>query len=488
MASGATLSSLAELESYLVEARDAGCPADQVENFCRAGIVLQPRQLAASAAARLCDHRCGACERAVRRGDEPRIDCPDCGPTEVGYGGARGGGKSHWGIAQVVADDCTRFPGLKFLYLRKVGKAGKEAVQDLRREVLHSTPHEYKAGDNVITLPNGSRVILGHFQTERDIDSYLGLQYDGVLVEEATQLTSRKVRDIGTCIRSTKPGWRPRKYFTTNPGNVGHAWFKSRFIEPLRAGRERATRFIQATVRDNRFVNPEYRAELDALTGWQRRAWLDGDWDIAAGQYFTTFRREVHGVGPIKVLANWQVWIGLDYGFTHYTSAHLLAKNGDGMKFAVDEHAARGMLVGAHCEAILAMLERNKVPLARIRLIAAGGDCFGKKHTGGTIADDYRANRLKLTPANDDRLNGAAEILRLLGDPDKGKAPRLQISGSCPMLLECLPALQHDPHRPEDVLKVDCDDDGLGGDDPYDSFRYGIMADAARRPAVAVEC
>jgi hypothetical protein len=34
----------------------------------------------------------------------------------------------------------------------------------------------------------------------------------------------------------------------------------------------------------------------------------------------------------------------------------------------------------------------------------------------------------------------------------------------------------HDPHRPEDVLKVDCDDEGNGGDDWYDAFRYGVMA------------
>jgi phage terminase large subunit len=32
-------------------------------------------------------------------------------------------------------------------------------------------------------------------------------------------------------------------------------------------------------------------------------------------------------------------------------------------------------------------------------------------------------------------------------------------------LLECSPSLQHDPNRPEDVLKVDADEDGVGGDD-----------------------
>jgi phage terminase large subunit len=37
--------------------------------------------------------------------------------------------------------------------------------------------------------------------------------------------------------------------------------------------------------------------------------------------------------------------------------------------------------------------------------------------------------------------------------------------------IECLPWLQHDPNRPEDVLKVDVDDDGVGGDDAADCFR-----------------
>ena len=36
-------------------------------------------------------------------------------------------------------------------------------------------------------------------------------------------------------------------------------------------------------------------------------------------------------------------------------------------------------------------------------------------------------------------------------------------------LLDCLPAMQHDPNRPEDVLKVDADEEGVGGDDAADA-------------------
>jgi len=32
--------------------------------------------------------------------------------------------------------------------------------------------------------------------------------------------------------------------------------------------------------------------------------------------------------------------------------------------------------------------------------------------------------------------------------------------------------LQHDLNRPEDVLKVDADEEGVGGDDAADALRY----------------
>jgi len=64
-------------------------------------------------------------------------------------------------------------------------------------------------------------------------------------------------------------------------------------------------------------------------------------------------------------------------------------------------------------------------------------------------------------------------MLRLFGDPDRGIKPRLFIHERCARLIECIPCLQHDPHRPEDVLKVDVDDEtGEGGDDTADTLRY----------------
>ncbi len=461
------------LQQCVDAARAAGCPRDQVARYLAANLAPTPRQWAAAAAARLCD-------------------LPS-GPTRVGYGGARGGGKSHWGLAQVFVDDCGRVPGLKFLYLRKVGKAGREQVQDLRRSVLHSTPHEYKASEGVLVRrDNGSRVVLGHFQTDKDIDAYLGLEYDGVLIEEATQLTARKVKDIATCVRTSKPtwAWRPRIYFTTNPGNVGHAWFKALFIAPLRAGSERDTRFVQATVRDNPHVNPEYRASLESLTGWQRKAWLDGDWDCLAGQFFTGFDRDVHVIRPFDAVPlAWRLALSLDYGYTHQTVVTLLARTPDGVRYALDCHRGRRLLTPQHDAGIRSMLARNRVEPRRVSRFVAGSDVFAKRHDGRSVAESYAALGWDLEAADMDRLNGAAEILAGLGskggDGGPTVAPTLFVSERCPELADSLPALEHDPNRPEDVRKVDCDDDGNGGDDDYDSFRYGVMA-LAESPSISV--
>ncbi len=80
--------------------------------------------------------------------------------------------------------------------------------------------------------------------------------------------------------------------------------------------------------------------------------------------------------------------------------------------------------------------------------------------------------------ANTERVSGWAEVLHRLGDPASGVGPTLFIHECCVGLGECLPTLQHDPNRPEDVLKVDADEDGIGGDDAADCLRYLIATKA----------
>ena len=145
--------------------------------------------------------------------------------------------------------------------------------------------------------------------------------------------------------------------------------------------------------------------------------------------------------------------------------------------FIVDEHAERLWLPQRHAPAIVAMLGRRQISSRRLeisdlRRFVAGADVFSKQSDGSTVASQYAKLDITLKTANTERVSGWAEALHRLGDPSNGVAPRLFIHERCARLIECLPSLQHDPNRPEDVLKVDADEDGVGGDDTADCLRY----------------
>lgn len=442
-------------------AKDCGVPQDSLDRFLRAGYVPQPKQLQFHAAARKCDQLGG--------------------PTQVGFGGARGPGKSHALFAQAALDDCQRIPGLKVLYLRKLGKNTREQFEDLQRSVLRHAQHQFTSG--VLRFPNTSRIFLGHFNNEKDIDQYLGIEYDLIVIEEATTLSLVKYRALRDSNRTSKSNYRPRIYASTNPGGVGHAWFKATFIVPARKREETDTRFIFGTVDDNKFNDDDYQRKLEENTGWRLQAYRYGDWDIAAGQFFSTWRHDAIVKRDLTILPGAEVWCSLDYGFQHPTVSYLMAEH-DGKIQVIDEHWRRHALAAEHAIDIKNMLKRHNVSIGSLRAFVASPDAFAKRgnESGKTIADQYADNGISLTRANDDRINGASFLLKLLGrfgtEIETAIEPQIEISDRCVKLIENIPILQHDPNRPEDVLKVNIDEDGNGGDDPYDACRYGIMARA----------
>ena len=96
-----------------------------------------------------------------------------------------------------------------------------------------------------------------------------------------------------------------------NPGGIGHAWVKARFIagkEPMTTyyetvqieGKEyRKSRiFVPSTVFDNQILlenDPNYIASLSMLPEQERKALLYGDWESFSGQVFSEFRNNPEG-------------------------------------------------------------------------------------------------------------------------------------------------------------------------------------------------
>ncbi len=438
------------LNEYLVDVLNCGNPADQIENFLSAGYVPQPKQLQFHVACRGADH--------------------SGGPRDIGFGGARGPGKSHAMFAQITLDDCQRYAGLKCLILRKVGKALKESVEDLRIKILKRCAHQYHKTTGTITFPNGSRVIQGHFKTEEDINAYLGLEYDLIAIEECTTLGGQKYRLIKTCCRTSKPNWRPRMYSNANPGGLGHAFYHRKFIKE-----SEGTAFIPATYRDNAFLDSGYVETLEGLTGWLRSAWLLGDWNIHMGTYFTNFET-AHVIEPHDVQKKgYQFYLVADYGFQHPTAAILLAVGGSNA-YVIDEYSESKRLTPQHSKSLDAMLAKWGLERRHLRAFVLGQDAWQKGKDGTTVAGDYEKEGWHPEPAIMARVQGAQELLRRLGDTEAGIDPTLWFFENCVGVIEQVPQMQHDPKRPEDVLKVDVDEEGYGGDDLYDALRYGLQA------------
>lgn len=454
-------------DAYDAMRTELGMSDEHAWQFERCGVVLQPKQMEFAVWARHCD-------------------APD-GPEEIGVGGARGPGKSFALFAQAALDDCQRFPGLKVLYLRHTARSATEQLEDIAGVVLRHVPGA-RAKRGRIDFDNGSRIIIGGFSNDREALKYLGIEYDVIIIEEATQLAAKTHESIRTSNRSSKAFggtvWRPRRYYSTNPLGIGHAFFKKRFVDNERK-RERGDahdprqKFIFGTVDDNVFVNPEYIGVLDELTGAEYRAYRLGDWDVSAGAYFEEWNEAIHVIAPIADLSYMrEIWASMDFGYNHWNIILLHAIDDDGVIYTVDELAHRRKLPEEIAPDILAWLAQYELTRDDLAYFLVGSDAFAQTGRSRiTVAQQYDALGIYMSRAENapgSRVAGALHIAKFLGSRDRGIAPRWYVTSRCRHLIDCLPYLERDPHNAEDVRKVDADEQGAGGDDPYDALRYGL--------------
>lgn len=433
-------------ERYVTAAMLAGMPRDQIGNFLTYDYIAFPDLMRYHVAARECD----------RQG----------GPTIVGIGGTRGPGKSHATMAQVALDDCQRAAGLKFLFLRRVQRSAAESLEDLISRVLRKCDHKYQPSLGRIEFPNGSRILMGGFHSERDIDRYLGIEYDGVAIEEATQLPEERINQIRGSVRTSRGDWRPRMYLTANPDGVGLGWFKSWLVQPYREGREKWTRFIEASYKNNPMLNREYLDYLDGLTGRLRRAWRDGDWDAFEGQAFPNWRYETHVVEPFEIPDHWLRWRAVDEGYNAPFCCLWLAQDpASGRRYVYREAYDRLLTTQQQARRIVEMTGEGESVYATF----ADPAMWGKKNVGGVVrsaAQEYALEKVTLTKADNDRIQGKRRVDSALAVQPDG-LPGLQVFSTCVNLIRTLPLLVFDTIRVEDV-------DTEGEDHAYDTLKYGL--------------
>lgn len=369
----------------------------------------------------------------------------------VGYGGARGGGKS-WAARTKAALLALRYAGIRILLLRRSFPELRENHILPLLQLLYGAA-QYKETEKAFVFLNGSRLKFGYLALDSDVTQYQGQEYDVIFIDEATQFSEYQFSALTACLRGAN-AFPKRMYLTMNPGGVGHDWVKRLFITKSYKNGEKPEdyAFIRATVYDNPALlerDPGYVKMLENLPDDLRRAWLEGDWDVFAGQYFTEFRRELHVVRPFAIPARWRRYFAMDYGLD-MLAGYFIAVSDAGCAYVYKEIFESGLIVPAAAEKIKAMTSADE----RIHSYIAPPDLWSRqKDTGRSMAESFAVKGIRLKRADNNRVQGwmrLKEWLHPLRGPDGEMTARLLIFENCRHLIESLPALLFDESDPND--------------------------------------
>ena len=400
------------------------------------------------------------------------------------YGGARGGGKS-WAMRRKFILLALRYPGLNLLLLRRT-------LPELRENHLIPMQRElygfavYNSAERVFRFPNGSRIKLGYCDTMQDVYQYQGQEYAVIGLEEATHFTEEQMRFLTTCNRTTRKDFSPRMYYTCNPGNVGHAWVKRLFIDRLYAENENPDDylFIPARIYDNKVLldaDPNYIRQLEALPEELRRAHLDGDWDVHAGQYFREFSRDRHVIEPFEIPSWWRRFRSMDWGYNDPCCVLWHAVDGENRVYTYRELYVRETRAGEVASMVLELSRGESISYT-----VASPDMWQKRGAvlssaggfeGETLAELFTSSGLSLTPADNSRVPGWNRVRDFLAVAPDGR-PNWLCFSDCRNLIRQLPALQFDQHNREDAAD--------GDDHAPEALRYALMSrpHAGKQPII----
>lgn len=411
----------------------------------------------------------------------------------VGYGGARGGGKS-WAVRTKAKLLALRYPGIKQLIVRRTYKelTGNH-INILRAETLGIA--KYNSTDKVLKFANGSTIEFMYCARNSDLDALQGQEYDVIYLDEATQLSEYQMKAITACCRGVND-FPKRIYYTCNPGGQGHAYVKRIFIDKRYLANENPEdyEFIQALVDDNTALmeaQPDYVAQLDALPEKLREAWRFGRWDVFEGQVFAEFvddpehykdRVQTHVIEPFKIPDSWKIYRGFDWGYAKPFSVGWYAVDHDNVMYRFREmygctgEADRGVEWTVQKVANeIRRIEETDDQLKGRQITGIADPAIWQEDGGESIAETMQRQRVYFHKADHKRLPGKMQCHYRLAFNDEG-IPRFYVFNTCKHFIRTIPALIYSETDVEDV-------DTKMEDHIYDEWRYVCMA----RPLAPLE-
>lgn len=452
--------------------------------------------------------------------------------TEILYGGAAGGGKSH--LMRVAAITwCAQIPGLQVYLFRRIQddlvKNHVEGPKGLRAILAPwANAGLVEIIEEEIRFWNGSKIYLCHCKDEKHRWKYLGAEIHVLIIDELTTFSDviyrflrSRVRAVGLNLTENLKGLFPRILCGSNPGNIGHHFVKAAFIDgaqPMEIRRMpdeeggMLRQYIPAKLSDNPSMaedDPNYRARLRGLGSPQLvKAMEEGDWNVIAGAFFSEFSTARHVVEPFEIPEHWVRIRAMDWGSAKpfcvgwyaVSDGTLQIPRWEGWsEFPGPLTIPRGALVKYRewygmqpgQPNVGLKLTAEKVADGILERELKGHDSRGQpvyekidhavidpaaftSDGGPSIAERMAGRKVYFTRADNSRVGhrgamGGWDLLRARLEGDTDELPMLYLFSTCVDTIRTVPALQHDDHRPEDV-------DTDGEDHAGDETRYACAA------------
>jgi len=445
--------------------------------------------------------------------------------TEILYGGAAGGGKSHTMRVSSIFW-CLAIPGLQvYLFRRKMPDLIKNHFEGptsfpvmlgplMRRKQARFIQ---SGSDPRIAFSNGSAIHLCHCQHEKDMYNYQGAEMHVLMIDELTMFTETIYRFLRNRVRMTNLeipaqfiGHFPKILTGSNPGNVGHTWVKAMFITSAPFGRVWRTpsdeggmlrQYIPARLDDNQKLkeaDPGYEDRLSGLGSPALvKAMRDGNWDIVAGGALDdVWDHDTHVLKPFDIPFGWRIDRSFDWGSSHPFSVGWWAESDGnalpdgrqwpkGTLFRVREWYGWNGKANQGCKMVSEEIAKGIVEReaefgwhGRVRPGPADSQIFAVQD-GKSIAEKMSvAVGIPLFYPCDkgpgSRVNGL-DLLRTyfksslsLRDGMPMESPGIFFFDCCEHAIRTVPVVPRDIRRPDDV-------DTESEDHPYDDIRYRVQ-------------
>jgi len=450
--------------------------------------------------------------------------------TIIGYGGSKGGSKSHAvrDVNLILCVENKSYP-IKTLIIRR---NSTDLLENHIIPFFQKYPELEKffnKSERIIYWPDGSTTKFGCADNEADIYNFEGKEYDYIFVDEATHFTQIMLEFLLS--RNRSGHYLAKIIMTMNPGYIGHNYVKRIFITRnyLEYEDPKSYVYLPARVWDNVIWSErelvaqgysveqyyyewnedkrknftlqysDYAKNLTRQPLQKRKAWLYGDWDIFEGQFFDEWNPEVHIIQKPNYLSyseikQFKVLSALDYG--NVSSGAFLYKDWYGNVFMFDNWHDEGSTRDRKAEKLsrfmkerelyaLTMLgdtnlwvkdafdvEKSNVPAnAFINAFKKDGLKIRfepvSKNPKGLPGTSIENNRGYRIACNDSVKNALHYEI-----DENGKfivKPKFFVYERCTHFIETFPALIADPDNPEDIEEGQDDHD-------YDAMKMAFMS------------